>query len=290
MNRKGFVLAFSLLVSLVLSLTLSGFYVQNINENRQARRSSDSAQAFWLAEAGIAQAYVNWANIPTTNFPDSSHVYWATIVPDGGNYYKIIAHGKAIHPDGGGIEQIITASVKTGNTDPAKFKYGIETTTELEIKGSVDINPNDSSKEFSTLDFSDLFGVTKAQMQAGATHAYTNSNFGAPVNGITWVEVPSGQTLTVSGNLAGSGVLVINGNVKFSGTVVFNGIIYVIGTLTMTGNVTTTGSVLAESSTTVDTTITGNVTINYDLNKITTALGAVAPLYKQIVSWKTDII
>jgi len=152
----------------------------------------------------------------------------------------------------------------------------------------VDINPNDSSKEHSTLDFSDLFGVTKAQMQAGAAHSYTAGSFGAPVDGITWVDVPSGDTLNVSGNLTGSGVLVINGNAHFSGTVVFDGIIYVIGTLTMTGNVITSGSVLAESSTTVDTTITGNVTINYDIGKITAALVGVASLNKQVVSWKSN--
>ncbi len=287
-RRKGFVLIFSLLVTLMLSLLLTSFYVQNINEGNLARRFADSTRAFWLAEAGAANAYVNFPSGASGTLGGANYTYDAVVTPISGNYYTITSTGTVNRADGTAITRIITASVKTGNTSSTKFQYGIETTTELEVKGSVSINPSNSFKEFSTLDFSDLFGVTKVQMQAGATHAYTASNFGAPVDGITWVEVPSGETLNVSGDLSGSGVLVINGNTKFSGNVVFDGIIYVIGTLTMTGNVTTTGSVLAESSMSVDTTITGNVTINYNTDEITTALSSVASLNKQIVSWKSD--
>lgn len=286
-RRKGFVLIFSLLVTLIFSLLLTSFYVQNINESNLARRFADSTRAFWLAEAGAANAYVNFPGGASGTLGGSNYIYDAVVMPISGNYYTITSTGRVNRADGTTITRIITASVKTGNTDPAKFKYGIETTTELDIRGSVSINPSGSSKQYSTLNFSDLFGVSKAQMQAGARHSYTASNFGAPVDEITWVEVPS-DTLNISGNLTGSGVLVINGNARFSGTVNFNGIIYVIGTLTMTGNVVTTGTVLAESSTTVDTTITGNVTINYDTGSITTGLGWVAPLNKQRVSWKSD--
>lgn len=290
MNRpKGFVFVFALLVTLILSLLLISFYMQNINEGNLAKRFADSTRAFWLAEAGLADAYANFPGGSVSgSLGGSNYTYAAVVTPISGNYYMITSTGRVNRADGTVITRVITSSLKTGSVDPAKFKYGIETTTELEIKGSVDINPNNSFKEFSTLDFSDIFGVTKAQMQAGATHSYTAATFVAPVDGITWVDVPSGETLNVAGNLSGSGVLVINGNTRFSGTVVFNGIIYVIGTLTMTGNVVTAGSVLAESSTTVDTTITGNVTINYDLDAITAALASVAALNKQIVSWKSN--
>lgn len=286
-RRKGFVLIFSLLVTLILSLMLTSFYVQNINESNLAKRFADSTRAFWLAEAGAAQAYVNFPSGASGSLGGANNTFNAVVTPISGNYYTITSTGTVTRPDGTTITRVITTSVKTGNTDATKFKYGVETTTELEIKGSAEINPSDSTKEYSTLDFSDLFGVTKAQMQAGATHSYTSATFGAPVDGITWVEVPSG-TLNITGDLTGSGVLVVNGNVKFAGDVVFDGVIYVIGALTMTGNVTASGSVLAESSTTVDTTMTGNVTINYDPSKITTALNNVASLSKQVVSWKSN--
>lgn len=286
-RRKGFVLIFSLLVTLILSLMLTSFYVQNINEGNLAKRFVDSTRAFWLAEAGAAQAYVNFPSGASGSLDGANNTFVAVVTPISGNYYTITSTGTVTRPDGATITRVITTSVKTGNTDATKFKYGVETTTELEIKGSAEINPSGSSKEYSTLDFPDLFGVTKAQMQAGATHSYTAATFGAPVDGITWVDVSSG-TLNITGDLTGSGVLVINGNVKFAGNVIFDGIIYVIGALTMTGNVTTSGSILAESSTTVDTTITGNVTINYDPDKITTALNNVASLSKQVVSWKSN--
>ena len=288
MNNKGFVLILALLVSLIFSLLLSGFYVQSINENKLARRFADSTRAYWLAEAGLANAYVNFPGGASGSLGGANYTYNANVTHISGNYYTVSSVGTVNHEGGQAISRTITATVKTGNADPSKFKFGIETTTDLVTKGSVSIDPSNSWKEFSTLDFADLFGVSKAQMQAGATHSYTASSFAAPVDGITWVEVPSGSSLTVAGTLAGSGVLVINGNTHFSGTVDFDGIIYVIGALTMTGTVTTNGSVLAESSTTVDTTIKGNVTINYRVDKITDALNAVASLSKQLVSSKTD--
>jgi len=289
MNKhKGFMLVFSLLVTLIFSLLLVSFYAQNINENNLAKRFADSMRAFWLAEAGVANAFVNFPGGSSSTLGGANYSYNAVVTPISGVYYTITSMGTVTRPDGVIISRVVTASVKIGATDPTKFKYGIETTTNLITKGSVTINPSNSYKEFSTLDFNDLFGVTKVQMQAGATHSYTPATFGAPVDGITWVQVPSGDTLTIAGNLAGSGVLVINGNTHFSGTVHFDGIIYVIGALTMTGTVTTNGSVLAESSTTVDTTIKGNVTINYDINEIANALNLVGSLNRQIVSWKSD--
>jgi len=292
-KRKGFVLVFSLLVTLIFSLLLTSFYTQNISENNLARRFADSTRAFWLAEAGIARAYAvsfpSGSSGPLGTPPSGyTYEYDADINSVSGNYYEIVSTGRVLRSDGVQIERTVTAYVRVGPIDPTKFKYGIETTTDLVTKGSVSINPSNSFKEFSTLDFFDLFGVTKDQVRAGATHSYTPATFGAPVDRITWVQVPSGDTLTIAGDLTGSGILVINGNTHFSGTVVFDGIIYVIGTLTMTGTVTTNGSVLAESSTTVDTTLKGNVTINYDIDKITAALGHIASLNKQIVSWKSD--
>jgi len=295
MNKKsGFVLIFSLLVTLILSLMLTAFYVQNINEGNLAKRFADSTRALWLAEAGLANTYINFPSSASSTLGGANYAYATTVSPSTGNYYLVTSTGTVTRSDGSTLTRTIVATFYyvPSTVPPSKFKYGIETTTELVTKGSVDINPTGSSKEFSTLDFSDLFTITKAQMQAGATHTYTPDTFGAPVDGITWVNVPVGDTLTIAGNLSGSGVLVINGNVHFSGTVDFEGIIYVIGELTMTGTVETSGSVLAESSTMVDTTIKGNVTINYDVSKITEALVEVAALKatssKSIVSWKSD--
>lgn len=287
MNRRGVVLIFSLLVTLVLSVLLGAFYFKAVSENHLARRFADSTRAFWLAEAGIAKVKgTSGLSSASGYLDDTNYTYNAVVSNITGNYYNIVSTGVVSLPNGSNVSRTLTATIKTGTVDASKFKYGIETTTDLEIRGSVDINPDDSQKENSTLIFTGLFGISKADMEVNATHIYTDSNFAAPVDGITWVNVQTGNTLTIAGNLTGSGILVVNGNAHFSGTVTFNGIIYVIGTLTMTGTVTTNGSVLAESSTTVDTTLNGNVTINYIPDQISDALTNVQFLTKQIVSWK----
>jgi hypothetical protein len=242
-----------------------------------------------LAEAGIAQALNNMPAGASGYLIDPNYTYNAVVVHTGvtasANYYTITSTGTVVYPTGN-VTRTLIGVVKTGVTNPLKFQYGIETTTDLVIKGSVDINPSNSWKEHSTLDFADMFGVSKATMKANATHLYTSGTFsGSPVDGVTWVDVGAG-TLNISGNLVGSGILVINGDVKFSGTIQFSGIVYVIGTLTMTGTVDTFGSVLAESSTTVDTVLKGNVGINYDTTQIALALQAIQFFTKQLVSWQ----
>jgi hypothetical protein len=288
MNKhKGIVLIFALMVMLVLSILLASFYFQSANEGKQALVFENSTRAFWLAEAGVAQALSTFSGPTTLSgfIDDANHTYSVQVNLLSGIYYTIVSTGTVTSPATGTIIRTISATVKTGAVDPTKFKYGIETTTDLIIKGSVDINPDDSWKEYSTLDFADLFGITKAEMKDHATHLYTSDAFeGQPVNGITWVDVDG--SMNIAGNLVGSGILIINGDVHFSGTVDFNGIIYVIGELTITGTVTTYGSVLAESSTTVDTELKGNVEINYSISDITDALSFVQYLTKEVVSWQ----
>ncbi|MEI6631862.1 MAG: pilus assembly PilX N-terminal domain-containing protein [bacterium] len=297
MNNKGAVLVFGLVIILVLSVLASSFYFKSINENTLTKRYVESIRAFWLAEAGLARAIDLIPAFDITN---------ATLLDNNANYtystrgsvetinattnlYTINSTGSVRMPSGGAVTRRITAEAVEVTTGPdaANFPFAIETTTSLDIRGAVTINPSDSKKEHSTLDFAALFGSTKSDMESHATHVYTPSTLGA-VDGITWVNVPAGSTLTIAGDLAGSGILIISGNTHFSGTVDFNGIIYVIGTLTMTGTVTTNGSVLAESSTTVDTTIKGHVTLNWDQAQINTALDLLSSSTSSIVSWKEN--
>lgn len=287
MNKRGVVLIFALLTTLVLSVLLVSFYFQSISEGQLAVIFENSTRAFWLAEAGIAKALSTFSGPTTVNgfIEDADHSYSAQVAHLSGIYYSIVSVGTVNSPVGGALSRIVSVTIKTGVVDPAKFKYGIETTTDLVIKGSVEINPSNSWKEYSTLDFADLFSVTKSEMKDNATHVYTSDDFeGHPVDGITWVDVNG--TMNIAGNLSGSGILVINGDVHFAGTVDFRGIIYVIGRLTITGTVETYGSVLAESRTTVDTELKGNVTINYSLADIADALSFVQFITREVVSWR----
>lgn len=291
-NNRSLVLVYSLLVTLVLSILLGSLYFSGINENLQANQYVNSMRAFWLAEAGIATVKANpgLSAVSDNSFGGPNYAYNVPapqVVPNTGNAYWIInSTGTVSLPNGSSVSRTLTATIKTAGADSSKFPYAIDTTAELEIKGSaVTINGTPKQSD-NTINFTNMFGISKATMKAAATYLYTDSNFNAPVAGITWVDVSSGNTLNISGNLAGSGILVINGNAKFSGTVTFNGIIYVIGTLTMTGNVTTNGSLVAESSAEADTTLSGSVSINFGLTQIQDALTNIQFLNKQIVAWR----
>ena len=287
MNKRAALLIFSLLAMLVLSALATAFYLKSISGNQLVSRSITSSKAFWAAEAGVAAA-INTLSGPATvtgsvGTPPCTYSAVITAVPST-VYYNITSTGSATYGPST-VNRVVTATVKTGIIDGTKFKYAIETTTDLVVKGSVNIDPSDSWKEYATLDFAAMFGVSKAVMQSRATHVYTDASFGAPVDGITWVNVAPGNTLTIAGNLAGSGILIVNGDVHFAGTVDFEGIIYAIGELTITGTVAAHGAVLAESSTTVDTELKGNVELLYDPAAIVDALTSVQFLTKEVVSW-----
>ncbi|MCM8796722.1 MAG: hypothetical protein NC923_02410 [Candidatus Omnitrophica bacterium] len=284
---KGQVLVFSLIFTLVIASLVAAFYFKATSENQMARRFLNSTKALWLAEAGISQVKGSpGLSSKNGNLGNANESYNAVVALIVDPYYSITSTGTVVTANGKSVSRTVKATVQTGSVDSTKFPYAIQTTTDLEIKGSASITPSNSWQEYATLNFNDLFGISKDTMKANATHYYTDSTFGIPVDGITWVDVASGTTMNVTGNLTGSGILIINGNVKFAGTITFDGIIYVIGTLTMTGNSTINGAVLAESSTTVDTTLSGNADINYNTTDISNALTNVQFLTKNIVAWQ----
>lgn len=288
-NRRGIALIYSLLTTMILSVLLGSMYLSSVTESKQANQYVNSTRALWLAEAGIATVKANpglgaaSGNLGASNF--TYNVPAPQPVAGTGNLYWIINSTGTVTLSNGSVSRTLTATVKTASADPTKFKYAIDTTTDLVIKGNVTINGTTKQND-NTINFANMFGISKETMKLSANHLYTNSTFGTPVNQITWVDVASGQTLYIAGNLSGSGILIVNGDLRISGTVDFNGIIYVIGTLTMTGTVTANGSVIAESSTTADTTIKGHVNINFDATQIQNSLTNVQFLNKQIVSWQ----
>lgn len=288
MNKRGFVLVFGLLVVTVLVVLSSSVYFKSLNENSLSRRYAESMRAFWLAEAGVAMAGDALPDDLRTSGTIGGASYSTNAAQVTSSLYTITSTGTVELSPGKSLTRTIIASLKSNDVQTGSFQYGIETTADLIIKGAVEIYPSDSKKEGSTLDFANLFGFSKADLQAHADHVYTPSTFPDTISGLTWVNVPTGKTLTISGDGSGSGILIINGDVKFSGTYDFNGIIYVIGKLTMHGTVETHGAVLAESGTKLDTTLTGTVDIYYDQGQIEAALNEVRFVTKDIVSWKEE--
>jgi hypothetical protein len=289
-NNRGVILIYSLLVTMVLSILVGSIYSSSVSENLQANQYVNSMRALWLAEAGIATVKANPGLNAASGYLGSTNYTYNVpspqVVPGTNNVYWIVnSTGTVTLPNGSVVTRTLSATIKTAGADSSKFPYAIDTTTDLITKGNVTINGTPKEND-NTINFNNMFSVSKTTMKAGANHLYTDSNFSTPVDHITWVDVSSGSMLHIAGNLVGSGILVVNGDMDISGTVDFDGIIYIIGALTMTGTPTVNGTVIAESSATADTTLAGHVTINFNLPKIEDALINVQLLNKQIVSWR----
>ncbi len=293
-KHRGVVLVLALIVLLVLSILSVSFFIQNINEGSLAKRSVDSMRAFWLAEAGVAQAIKS--NIPSSvsgYVLDTGHTYNAQVSRVGAtDYYTVTSIGTVNLPSGGSVSRTITATVEVQYLSSSNFQHAIETTSDQIIQrgARVHINPSDPNDPNGPLvnsdfSFSQLFGISKEEMRSIADHVYSSSTLDTGnINNITWIDVASGTTLNITGTASGTGILIINGDVKFAGTFQFHGIIYVIGKLTATGTFDQYGSLLVESTAEFDPILAGATTINYDETSITDALSGMAS-DNAVVSW-----
>ena len=146
----------------------------------------------------------------------------------------------------------------------------ITSTGKIVVKGSSDINGG--IVENATLNFKEIFGYTKAEMENGATHLYVDpENNIIPVDNITWVNFVENDDFLISdNNWEGSGILIINGDMHITGGY-FEGIIWVVGNLRITGNPIIEGAIFVEGGTDIETTLsTGNPTINYNSDVVNT--------------------
>lgn len=296
-NKRGAILAFSLLVTMVLAILLAAFYLQSISENQLATRYADSTRALWLAEAGLAK--INSA-AAINGFIDDTHWTYNVVPSQIGitNYYNVVSTGTVTSPRGRVISRVVNATMKLEPPSASKFQYGVETTSnDLDYKVKCiknTENPANISKTGSTQTFDNLFGISKAEMKAisQAQGTYLSGNFGNTINasGITWVDVTPGQTLSIQ-HLNGSGIVVINGNFKVNGVPSdgFNGILHIIGQLETLGNSYVNGTVFVESSAAIGADLSGSSLINYNSTNIANALlgaAALGVVTKSVVSWR----
>jgi len=284
-DKKGVVLVFTLLAVVVLAILSSAFYTRTINEKNQVRRSILAIEAFWLAEAGVAAAIRNIPSSLQAGSLKTDYTYSAATTLLADPYYQIDSTGSVEIDTGVTIDRSISVVVKISDVSSDNFLYAIETEGDLVTTGNAYTITGDVNENV-VLDFETLFGISKEIMKANATHLYDEITFAAPIDGITWVEVTSENQLTTAGNLQGSGILVVEGDMHMSGVEDFDGIVYVIGQLTISGTPTIDGTVLAESGADIDTTIKGHVTVNFDIDEITSALDVLGFLSTRIVSWR----
>jgi Tfp pilus assembly protein PilX len=295
-RKRGVALLFTLLVAVVLAVLMASFFSRTINENNMVKRHIYSTRAFWLAEAGVAEAINRLPamsvlpNCSTRGTLDGDgFTYTACVSRLKSQYYQIDSTGSVIWSAGAGISRSIRAIVTTHPLSAGNFSNALATTGKLITNGNA-YTINGTVQQNASLDFASLFGYSKEEIRSYAEsiygHLYTTIGSSTVISGISWVDVPDGTELAVTGNFAGSGLLIIKGDVHIAGTTDFDGIIYVIGKLRMSGTPVVNGAILAESDANINTTVSGHVTINYDQDEIAEALAALELVSATVVSWQ----
>lgn len=304
-------LIIAFMVVVVLAIFGSATIARSVSERFVAQRHVESGQAFWLAEAGAAQALLqlkenfnNLSSIAATSMGDGQ--YSVDPITIEGSDRRVTVHGFIPSEASPRAERTITLLVKslggTNFSNPDLLQYAIDTTGDLKIGGSANIHPPTSSHQGSSLDFEEVFGMTTEQIRAEAEQAqidargyvYTDPAANQqPVNGITWVELTGGNKYSISSNWSASGLLVVNGNgmnvaLEISGDWTFTGVIWVIGKVKISGNPQITGAIFAESMAGIESDVTGNPTISFDTAAVSGAFGLLGSGTGgiEILSWR----
>ena len=164
----------------------------------------------------------------------------------------------------------------------------------IEVGGSADITGDLIENSDPPLSFEDLFGMTKAEMEAIADNHFEDPpNNPAGFEDITWVSFSNvdGSLKVTTAAWEGSGILIVDGDAHFSGGT-FNGIMWITGTLFINGNNGFNGAVYVEGGIQYeDTIVLGNCQIAYDLGAILDAFADASLTLDyelKIISWFED--
>lgn len=290
-NNKGFVLVTSYMLVAVLVILGASFAARTIGEKRVADKERDTIQALWLAEAGVDRAIAELPNTPLSGTLGTG-AYSTQTTMLASNVYLINSTGgvptTAVSPNNAirSISAIVERPLN--NANPGDVVSAITANGEVEVKGSAVVNG--TIEEETEFNFEDIFGISKDQMENGATHHYTDpANNIMPVDHVTWADIDTATEMRVTETgWSGEGILVVDGNLTITGGH-FSGIIWVIGILRISGNPIIDGAIFVESGVEFDTTITGNPTISYDADAVSDSFGYI-PLVSApyLVSWKED--
>lgn len=328
MNRerkgKGIVLIIILCFMLLFVIIATSFMFISSSEIKMVRKQNNSTKAFYIAEGGLERARYdlwkdnNWTDgeIDGTNYvktdTDSDGFYLlnyntATRASLGGEFTvrlkeiegstnKIWVKSKSSYNN---AIRTIKAKVKSARRfGPTTVDYAIETEGNIVIHGNVTINPEGSYNPNATLNFEELFGATKEELEEIAkeyfpdtyyTTIFDNSTATADNGGptLTWVSAPTGEQSQITRNdWRGAGILIVEGDLKITGGI-FNGVIWVSGVLRISGNPVITGAIFVEGGVTVDTEITGTAIINKgSQNDIANAFSPLTSLPPMIDNWQ----
>lgn len=297
-NNKGAIIALSL--SLVLAFILLGFAAVHFAgmQNEGVQKEVHDVRAFWLAEAGVEDAFFNLPG--SLGNPYTVYYLGAT-----GNYkwystklsdvrWRINSTG-SLSPKTRKIEAIVGPNV---------LKAFI-TTGGMEAPGAGGpddhITPQGSYETYFDFSFGGedgIFKISKEEMYAlKDTEIIDPSNNPDTVDGIIWISwspsVPENKRLLkiTDPNWEHSGILIIEGDLEMEGGH-FDGIIWVEGAVKkINGNDLVNGSILVhDPNPDNNTKINGSCAINYDEAAIDNAFALFAGGYPDavhhIIRWR----
>jgi len=282
-NDKGSILAITLAFALVFTMFgLSTIYLSGL-QGETTEKEIGNNQAFWLAEAGIQQAF--W-NLPAKLGPFSDALISGTFT----------SQSTAVTPVRWTIDS--TGSVYTQNRKVrvevgANVLKAITTTGTLRAPGGEGpdnhVFPNGSYEENATFTFESIFKVSEATLKGLATLVSDKkADQNNVIDGITWFQ--GNLKITNMGGWKRKGILVVEGNLTMEGGT-YDGIIWVKGSAKMiNGKDLVNGAVFVADDSKGQTTINGNCAINFKPAAIDEAFGYFGNGYPQtvhnIISWQ----
>jgi cytoskeletal protein CcmA (bactofilin family) len=282
---------------LLLAIVAAYFMLTSLTDIKMTKRQTDSARAFYIAEAGLARARFdldqdsNWADGDINGMicgPNGSYYdlpYSSTTL--GGGSYSIKLRN--ISEETGYMDdQIWGRSTGTYNNDSRTIQArlisaryfddlsgnvtsAVEAEAAVDIHGSVTINGD--VKEYVDVDAVDIFDLTLIELEEIARDYFPATYYGDDpeevpfsnnvATAVTFISSPEDISQVTETGWSGDGILIVDGDFKITGGT-FNGIIWVKGTLDIHGNAIINGGIFVESGVDIDTGITGTPTVSYD--------------------------
>jgi len=291
-NNKGFILVVAYMIVVVMVILGTAFSARTIGERRVADKARDSAQALWLAEAGVDRAIKEFPNSPLSGTIGSGSYSTQTTSLTSTRYLINSSGGvpgiTSSDPNNSIRKIRVIVEPPAAPGAPGDVTSAITANGNVTIKGSADVNGDvDANAVF---DFEEIFNMTKEAVREGANHLYTDpENNITPVERCTWVDLNLATEMMITDTgWTGNGILVVNGDLVITGGH-FSGIIWVIGTLRVSGNPIIDGAIFVESGAEFETTLTGNPTVSFDGDAVAEAFGyRPSDSTATIMSWKED--
>lgn len=282
-NKKGAILGIVLIYMLIMTILGYGLLHLSYANSIQTDNSFRSNRAFWAAETGITKATARLK----ADIPDTSNFSGIITADNYTDNYSV-----TIDPVDGYIHRWEVTSTGAAGTAPKSVQRTIKVTIGPNIANLVNIkdplpdgetwidifpgghyDPDRPTEDDMGFTFDSIFGIPLSSL----TIDNLNPTEYTGLSGVTWVDVPEGETLFFQnpGEWSGSGLMIVNGDLRIVGGD-FSGILWITGNLTMSsGNPGISGAIFA---TNLLGDITGNISeLMYDPLAIDQVLDGINP-------------